>query len=87
MKDFGDMLKQMTNQELEDHIEKQFSKLIRGLSEAEARTCEAAESGVAGMDEANAFITEAHGYAKIAKGRATMAGRLTPDVTVNFGGK
>ena len=88
MKDF-DMTKpkDMTTQELEDHIEGLISRLQKAMSEAVNRTCEAAESDPDGYGLVNASLERAQGYLSLTKASATEAGLAMPEITVRFGGK
>lgn len=73
--------------ELAASIEKHLNKARRDLREAERRTCIAAEAGDKTAAAANPHISLALAGVSQAKGHATMAGNMIPDVTVNFGGK
>jgi len=78
----------MTDQELAGRIEDRISKLISFGNIAENRTCELAEQGNADAKVANAHVTEANGYLRLAKAAFTRAGLAMPGgVTVSFGGK
>lgn len=76
-------------QEPADRLFKLLEKTRRQLEALEVMTCEDAEPGKPGAEiaeAANAHVTLALSAVMLAKGEATKAGNLMPDVSVRFGG-
>lgn len=58
---------------------------IRAFQKLEKESCDKAGNCQLSA-EANAKMAKALGYLQLAKGEATWAGNVTPDITPNFGG-
>jgi len=74
------------DQKTYDKAHKHLEIAIKLLGDLEKESCDKAGACTLTAD-ANAFITRAAGAAKTAKGLATQAGNVSPDISPAFGGK